>query len=338
MKFLSDLKQKDLSGKKCLLRVDFNIENEELKRTRGKKNIPLRIERILPTLKFLLKNGSRIIILSHKGRPKIGQVNSKLSLKPFTKIISELLKEPVKFINFGEKISTSINRSIFLLENLRFSPGEEKNDAKFAKELASLGDFYVNDAFSVSHRANASIEAITKFIPSYAGFSMEEELKNLNGVMKKPKKPFVFILGGAKISDKIGIINNFIKRADKFLIGGGMANTFFAADDLPVGKSLYEKNKLDVALKISKSPKITLPIDLVVKNGKILDIGSETAKRYSQIIKKAKTVVWNGPMGYIESPKFRKGSEAVAEAILKTQAKAVVGGGETGGIVFRQEG
>jgi phosphoglycerate kinase len=311
------------------LRVDFNIGDDELKKIKGNKNIPLRVERILPTIKFLSENGSKIIILSHKGRPEAGKIDSKLSLKPFEEILSRLIKKPVKFISFGEKINIAPKDNILLLENLRFLPGEEKNDPKLGKKLASLGNLYVNDAFSVSHRANASVEAITKFIPSYVGFSLEEELENLNGVMKSPAKPFVFILGGAKISDKIGIINNFIKKADKFLIGGGMANTFFAAEGMPMGDSLYEKDKMDVALKLLKSSKIILPSDANMEKGKILDIGSKTAEEYSEIIRKAKTVVWNGPMGYIESPKFRKGSEAVAEAIMKSPAKAVVGGGET---------
>jgi 3-phosphoglycerate kinase len=337
MKFLKNLKKKDLSGKTCLLRVDFSVTDEELKKTKGKKNIPLRIEKALPTIKFLLKNNSRIIILSKRGRPKPGKIDLKLSLKPFAKIISDLLNKPVRFIGFSEEVNGALKEKILLLENLRFSPGEEENDEKLAKKLASLGNLYINDAFSVSHRANATVEAITKFIPSYAGFLMEEELKNLDSVMKSPKKPFVFILGGAKISDKIGIINNFMKKADYFLIGGGMANTFFAADGMPVGDSLYEKDKIGVASKLLKSPKVILPADAVMEDGKILDIGSEARKIYSEIIKKAKTVVWNGPMGYIESPKFRKGSEAIAEAIMKSSAKSVVGGGETASLFSRKK-
>jgi phosphoglycerate kinase len=329
MKFLKNLKKKDLSGKTCLLRVDFNIGDDELKKIKGKKNIPLRIERILPTMNFLLKNGARIIILSHRGRPEAGKIDSKFSLKPFAKILSGLLNEPVKFVGFSEEVNGALKEKIILLENLRFLPGEEENDKKLGKKLASLGSIFINDAFSVSHRANASVEAITRFIPSYAGLSLEEELKNLNSVMKNPAKPFVFVLGGAKISDKIGIINNFMKKADKFIIGGGMANTFFAAEGMPMGDSLYEKNKMDVALKLLKSSKIVLPSDANMEKGKILDIGARAIEEYSEIIKKAKTVVWNGPMGYIEALKFRKGSEAIAEAIMNSSAKAVVGGGET---------
>ena len=359
MKYLTSLKNKDLSKEICLLRVDFNINDADLrgsKREFTRNNIHPRILAVLPTIKFLIKGGTKVVILSHRGRPttikssKFKVKNYKQSsLKPFGKILSSLLKKRVNFVNLDalslinrtkEKIRGSITGSVFLLENLRFLPGEDKNDKKFAKQLASLATFYVNDAFSVSHRKNASVVAITKFLPSYAGLLLEKEIKNLSRIMKNPKKLLVIILGGAKVSDKIGVIKNFLKevkgqksKINCFLTGGGVANTFFAAQGLPVGKSLYEKEMIPAARQLLKSRKIILPVDAVRKDKKILDIGPKTAEKYSQIIKKAGTIIWNGPMGYIEDPKFTKGSKAITEAILKSRAFAIVGGGETTSII-----
>lgn len=340
MKFLSSLAKKDLQNKICLLRVDLNITDAELRELEQK--IHPRISKILPTINFLLKNNAKVVILSHRGRPnkkcQMSEVRcQKLSLKPFTKILSFLLKKPVHFIDFKKEfnvseIKTVINSTagdIFLLENLRFIPEEMEDDKKFAKRLASLGNFYVDDAFSDSHRNNASITAITKFLPSYAGFSFKNEIDNLNNAIKNFKRPLVIILGGAKISDKIGLIKNFLSRADYFLIGGGMANTFVAAQGLPVGDSLYEEKMIFLARQLLKSKKIILPIDKTVYKRQILDIGSQTIEQYSKIIKNAKTIIWNGPMGYIEDRRFRKGSEAIANAILKSKAFSVIGGGET---------
>jgi 3-phosphoglycerate kinase len=353
MKYLSSLKNKNLANKICLLRVDFNITDDDLK----KQKVPLRMQAVLPTIKFLIKRRAKVVILSHRGRPKEAsdkqQATRVYTLKPFVKILSKLLKKPVSFITLKElglinktkrEIKDSARGSIFLLENLRFFPGEDKNDQKFAKNLASLGTFYVNDAFAFSHRPTASIVGIPKFLASYAGLLLEKEIKNLSQVMKKPKKPLVIILGGAKISDKIGVIKNFLKKADYLLLGGGVANTFFAAQRLPIGKSLYEEQMIPTAKLLLRSRKIILPIDSVVQAKKILDIGPQTIKKYSQVIKKAKTIVWNGPMGYIENPKFAKGSKAISQAILKTRAfsaprpkgrgggprgLAIIGGGET---------
>lgn len=300
MKYLSQLKPDQLKGKTCLVRVDLNVEDE--------KKDNFRLQAILPTLKFLIKNKAKIIILSHRGRrPKL------LSLKPFAKIISRLLKKPVRF-----------------LENLRFSAGEEKNDKKFAKRLAALGDIYINDAFAVSHRQNASVVAITKFLPSYAGLLLEKEIKNLGSAMKNFRKPLIVVLGGVKVSDKIGLIKYFFKKADYFLIGGAMANTFFAAFDLPIGDSVFEKKMIFSAKKLLKSSKIILPVDAKIENRKILDIGPETIKKYGEIIKKAKTIIWNGPIGYFENSKFARGTEEIVKIILKNKkAKIVIGGGET---------
>lgn len=380
MRPLNYLKNKNIAGKIFLLRVDFNLTEGELKKPLAN----LRLLRVLPTIKFLLGRKARIVVMSHRGRPaspqtytdlpakisernlggqaqinadtrvkkRSNQLKSTFSLRPFVKILSSLLKTPVHFIDFQEgfnsveikKIIASSNAKIFLLENLRFLSGEEKNDASFAKKLASLGDFYVNDAFSVSHRKNASIAVITKFFPDdriYAGFSFENEVKNLSRAFKKPRKPLVIILGGAKVADKIGIIKNFLKKtksrsernsaagADYFLLGGVMANTFLAAKNFPIGDSLYEKKSVSTAKQLLKSGKIILPVDFIVEKRKILDIGPKTIEEYSKIIKTAKTIIWNGPMGYIEDKKFRKGSEKIAKAIFKSGAFAVIGGGET---------
>jgi len=343
---LSSLKNKSLSNQTCLLRVDFNIENGELRDyQRGAKQIPWRIKRILPTIRFLTERGARMVILSHRGRPKkassVKHQASSHSLKPFAKILSKLLKRPVRFVNFTRgtddvsKLTPILKTSnIVLLENLRFYPAEEKNGKKFAEKLAGWGDFYVNDAFGVCHRKNASLAAIAKFLPSYAGLLLEEEIKILSRIMKNPKKPLVFIIGGAKISDKLGVVKKFIKKADYILLGGGVANTFFAAQKLPIGKSLCEKKIIRAAsnLLTSGANKLLLPADAVIYQKKILDIGAKTIETYVGIIKKAGTVIWSGPMGYIENPKFANGSKAIAEAIIKSRAFAVVGGGETASI------
>lgn len=379
MKFLSSLTKKDLQNKICLLRVDLNIQDAEL---REKKNWHPRILAVLPTIEFLIKNGAKVAILSHRGRPAplrrgISKseflISKQFSLKPFAKILSHLLKKPVCFIDFdflslrgvpqsgttkqsfeiaspryggarNDIIASARNDtegqfrnstvgSIFLLENLRFFSEEEKNNKKFAKQLASLGDIYINDAFAVSHRANASLAAITKFLPSYAGLLLEKEIKNLDKAMKNSKKPLVVILGGAKISDKIGLIKNFLKKADYFLIGGGMANTFLAAQGLPVGDSLYSADMRGQIRGLTRTKefkqKVILPIDTVIYKRKILDIGPKTIEKYSEIIENAGTIIWNGPMGYIEDKKFRKGSEAIAKAIIKNKSFSVIGGGET---------
>jgi phosphoglycerate kinase len=392
MNFLSSLNKKDLRNKICLLRVDFNIQDAEIRRTnaelRKKKfsvssrkgfrlssveylRVNPRILAVLPTIKFLLDRGARVVILSHRGRPleksKVKSQKSKIqtkiqnyekyTLKPFTKFLSKLLNKPVHFISFDKKTSfikakdiqrirASTDGNIFLLENLRFLVGEEKNDKKFAERLASLGDFYVNDAFAVSHRKNASVCGITEYLPSYAGLLLEKEISNLikvargtmrnkRGIAQKRNKKsgLVIILGGAKISDKIGVIKNFQKKADYFLIGGGMANTFLAAQELPVGDSLYEKEAAPIARKFLKFGKIILPTDTRVFKKQILDIGPKTVEKYSKIIKNAKTIVWNGPMGHIEDKRFRKGSEEIAKAILKSKGLVIIGGGETAGLL-----
>jgi len=348
MKSLVSLKNKNLAKKICLLRVDLNIEDEDLKRwQKNHKNTPFRIQAVLPTIKFLIDRGAMVVILSHRGRPQISSKfkvqSSKFTLRPFTKIISKLLKKPVQFIDFNlgtsdvQKLTSILRTSdvlkIFLLENLRFFEGEEKNDKSFAKKLASLGTFYVNDAFAVSHRKNASVAAITKYLPSYIGLQFEKEIKNLKIVMKKSKKPLAVIIGGAKISDKLGLIKNFSKKADYFLLGGGIANTFMAALGMPMGDSLYEKEMIPEAKKILKTmpEKIFLPIDFLINKNQILDVGPNTINFYNKKIQAAKTIIWNGPMGKFEDRRFAKGTEEIAKTLFfkNKKAKIVIGGGET---------
>jgi len=338
MKYLGQLKQVQLKNKTCLLRIDLNIEI--------RKKEAFRIQAILPTIKFLVKNGARVVILSHRGRPnkfkntkflpaQAGKIKN-FFLRPFAEIISQSLKKPVHFLGLKlfssdiAKIKKSLPGTIFLLENLRFLSEEEKNDRQFAKFLASLGDIYINDAFAVSHRANASVAAITKFLPSYVGLVLEKEIQNLNWLMKHSRKPLVIILGGAKVSDKIGLINNFLAKADYFLIAGAMANTFFAKQGLPVGDSLYEEKVKLENLMSRLDKQIILPKDVVIYQRKILDIGPETIKYFQKIIQGARTIIWNGPLGWIEKERFTCGTKIVGQAILKNkQAKIVIGGGET---------
>ena len=340
MKFLNSLKSKNLSDKTCILRVDFNVEEGELI-----EKSPRFISAV-NTIKFLNNRGTKVVVLSHRGRPNNQQPttnNRQLSLRPFIHILYKHLKKPVYFTdldekNLREKIKNSKPESVFLLENLRFYPGEDKNDKNFAKKIARLGDFYVNDAFAFSHRKTASMAAITNFLPSYAGPTLEKEIKHLNAAFKQHKKPLVLVLGGVKISTKMGLIKNFWNRADYFLIGSAMADNFLLAQGLPIGDSVYEKEMVPFAKKLLNSThstgsgrvKIILPIDFAIQNKKILDIGEKTEKQFSEIIKKAKTIIWNGPIGQYEIPKFAKGTYAVMEAILKNKnAKIIIGGGET---------
>ncbi len=339
MKFLKDLKSKNLSNKTVLLRVDFNIEMP------GAESNP-RVKGIIPTIKFLTKKGAKVVILSHRGRPSSRATSYKLqaksySLKPFVHILFKLLKKPVYFSDLKNaelKIRQLRPDDVLLLENLRFYPGEDKNDKNFAKKIAELGDFYVNDAFAFSHRKTASMSAITKFLPSYAGPTLEKEIKNLNIVLKNHKNPLIIILGGVKISTKMGLIKNFWEKADKFLIGSAMANNFLLTQGLPIGDSVYEKEMLKFTKKIMNSKKIVLPVDFNISNRKILDIGKKTEKQFASIIKKAKTIIWNGPMGQFEIPKFAKGTYAIIEAILKNKTvKVIIGGGETVGSISKYQ-
>ncbi|HXF44298.1 MAG TPA: phosphoglycerate kinase [Candidatus Paceibacterota bacterium] len=309
-------------GRSVLLRVDLNVEP-------APGRITFRLASVMPTIRFLLAHGARVVILSHRGRPR--GYSRKLSMRPFVPILQKELRQNIGFIT---TFNLPNKGRVFLVENLRFWHGEEKNDANFAKKLARLGDFYVNDAFAVSHRKNASVVAITKYLPSYAGLLFEREVKNLGGILKYTTNPFVIILGGSKASDKIGMMKYFWNKADYFLLGGGPANTFFAAKGLPIGDSLIDRGSISQVLRLIRKEieprKIVLPVDVKIKDRKILDIGDGTTRKYSILIRKARTIIWNGPMGQFEKRGFGEGTAAIWKAILRnSKAKIIVGGGET---------
>ncbi len=328
--YISRENLKKFSGKTALVRVDLNIEP-------GAEKNSFRLEAILPTVRLLLSRGAKIIILSHRGRPARNATHSvaggprgykkSLSLRPFVGVLEKELRQKVGFLN---DFKVPKNGKVFLTENLRFWKSEEGNDAAFTKKLARLGDFYVNDAFAVSHRKNASVVAITRYLPSYAGLLFEKELKNLSEAIKNYRHPFIVISGGAKAEDKLGIIEYFWNKADRFLFGGGPANTFLAGLGLPVGNSVFSKETIPKIKKYLNSTKIILPIDLKIADKKILDIGSQTVEKYSKIISKSRTIIWNGPMGLFERRGFETGTAGIWRAILKNKkAKIIVGGGET---------
>jgi len=339
----------DVKNKKVLLRADFNVDLDE----NGKILSDFRIRAVLPTIDYLFQNGaSRIIIISHLGKPKAR--DEKLTLKPVGEKLQQLLGRPVVFLDDcrGEKIKKAIgeavNNSSILLENLRFYPEEENNDNNFAKELASLADIYVNDAFGVCHRLNASVAAVTKFLPSFAGLLLKKEIENLNKVMAGFERPLVLILGGAKISTKLPLIKSFSAMADSILLGGALVNTILKAWSFSVGQSLVEDEMISEASQIgSAKAELILPGDFLVGSSMeakaaeirrlgevqgedwILDIGPASQMMFSDIIKKAKTIVWNGPMGYFENPVFSEGTKKIIEAVAASSAFSVVGGGET---------
>lgn len=346
MKFISKEKKEIFNGKTCLLRLDLNVQNNEL-------NNSIRIKRSIETIKFLLNRGSKVIVVSHRGRPNSNlklktqkskqeriSVEKDITLRSFMRIFKRALKVGVyfddsfNFVKIKERVSNLPQKSVTILENIRLIKGEEDNDSKLGKALASLADFYVNDAFAVSHRSNASVCAITKYIKSYAGLEFEKEIEAFKTI-NNPSHPFVVILGGAKISDKIGVIDSFYKKADYILVGGGVANTFFASKDIPIGDSLFEKNMTKKISRYGDSEKIVLPIDVKIENKKILDIGEKTAIKYSKLIKSAKMILWNGPMG-IEEKKFENGTLSIVKAISDSRAYSVVGGGQTTSFVLKK--
>lgn len=307
MKFLGALRRSWLRGKICLLRTDFNVE------------IPkdaLRLEASLPTLRFLLKNGARVVILSHRGRPSVkvrsSNYKSGLSLRVAIPFLKNNLGTVVHFLNDIPSALPKKGR-VFLLENLRFWAGEEKNDLSFAQSLASMGDFYVNDAFAVCHRKNASVTQLPRLLPSYAGFLLEKELTILSRVMRGPRKPLVLVFGGSKMADKTQVIHNLLSRADKILLGSAAINN---------------------GSRMLKSDKILKPVDWISDKGRAMDIGPFTAEIYGKEIACAKMVVWNGPVGKFEDKRFAGGSAAIAKAIANSQAFSVVGGGETAQLVI----
>lgn len=344
------VKDIDVKGKKVLVRVDFNVP---LKDNGVGDNT--RIRAALPTIEYLLEKGAAVILCSHLGRPK-GGTDPKYSMKPVADYLSGLLKKPVAFAADcigpeAEKAAKALKPGeVLLLENTRFHPEEEKNDMSMAKQLASLADIFVNDAFGTAHRAHASTEGVTHFLPSVAGFLLEKEIKYLGQAIADPKRPFVAIMGGSKISDKIGVIKNLLTKADTILIGGGMANTFFKAQGYPVADSLVEEDALETAKDLLKTggQKLRLPVDVVlgdkfdaeaavktmpvgpIPDGwRILDIGPETVKAYGKVVEAAGTVVWNGPMGVFEFPKFAVGTFGVAKAIAASKTVSIIGGGDS---------
>lgn len=353
---------KDISvkDKKVLMRVDFNVPLD------GALAITddARIRAALPTIEYCLKQGAKkVILMSHLGRPD-GKVVAKYSLAPASKRLSELLKEPVKQLTecVGPAVKNEINAAkerVILLENLRFHAEEEANDANFAKELASLGDLYVNDAFGTAHRAHASTEGVTKFIkPAVAGFLLEKEIQYLGEAVTNPKKPYAVILGGAKVSDKIMLIENLLKKADMILIGGGMCYTFLKAQGIEIGNSKLEADKIDVAKSVLEKAKkanvkIVLPVDHVVVDkidpaakteisvtsvpaGKIgVDIGPKSIQLFKDTLKTAKTIVWNGPMGIFEMDAFAKGTEEIAKYIAGLGVTTIIGGGDSAAAVAK---
>lgn len=340
----------DFKGKKVLVRVDFNVPIKE-----GKVTDDTRIRAALPTIEYLLKQGAAVILFSHLGRPK-GGPDPKYSMKPVAEYLSGMVSAPVKFAEeaAGPKATAAAGSlkpgEILVLENTRFFPGEEKNDQELAKQFAGLADVFVMDAFGSAHRAHSSTEGVARYLPAVAGFLMEKEIQYLGQAISNPERPFVAILGGAKISDKIGVIRNLLSKADAILIGGAMANTFFKAQGYPMGDSLVENEVLDLARELLQEggTKIHLPVDAVISTAgdgsaeqktipigpvpdgwRILDIGPETVQKFSKVINNAKTVVWNGPMGLFETPAFAKGTFEVARALAESKAASIVGGGDS---------
>jgi 3-phosphoglycerate kinase len=354
------IKDVDLNGKRALIRVDFNVPLDE------NLNITddMRIKAALPTINYAIEKGAKVVLMSHLGRPD-GKVVEKMSLRPVAKALEKLLGKSIVFTKdcIGDDVKKTVCQmkkgDVLLLENLRFHPEEEANDPKFAKELASLGDIFVNDAFGTAHRAHASTEGVTHYLPSVAGFLLEKEIQYLGNAVDDPKRPFVAILGGAKVRDKIKVIDNLLDKVDALIIGGGMAYTFLKAEGKTIGSSKLDKEGFDTArAALDKAKKknipMLLPIDHVVgdkfdANAETqvvgdnipdgwmgLDIGPKTIKLFEDTLKRAKTIVWNGPLGVFEMDKFAKGTEDVAKYIAALKGViSIIGGGDTGAAIAK---
>lgn len=347
------LKNLELEHKRVLVRVDFNVPLQD-----GRVTDNTRIRAALPTIRYLLEHQARVILISHLGRPK-GKVKEELRLDAVARELERLLKQPLKKINdcIGPEAEDAVKAlkpgEVLLLENLRFYPEEEKNDPQFAKKLASLADVYVNDAFGAAHRAHASTEGVAHYLPAAAGFLMQKELEVMGKALADSEKPFVAIIGGAKVSDKISVIRNLLDKVDTLIIGGGMANTFLEAQGYVMGNSLVEKEQVPLAQELISMAARTgvamlLPRDLVVAqefkadaahqvvtvnavpdSWMAVDIGPETARAYANALAGARTVVWNGPMGVFEMEPFARGTEIVARAVAAVEGMSIVGGGDS---------
>ncbi len=346
-KTLTDI---DARGKKVLIRVDFNVPLKD-----GQVADDTRIQGALPTISHLLDQGAALILCSHLGRPK-SAADVQFSLRPVAEYLDNLIAADVIFVEdcIGPKAAQAAANlqpgQVLLLENTRFHDGEKKNDPAMAKEMASFADLFVNDAFGTAHRAHASNVGVADYLPAAAGFLLEKEIKYLGQAIAEPQRPLVAILGGAKVSDKIGVIQNLLTKADTILIGGGMANTFLKAQGYPMGDSLVEEEALAMARELleKSAGKLQLPVDVVVADAfdadanrkviaagpvesgwRILDVGPETISRYAKILAEAGTVVWNGPMGVFEFPKFAKGTFDLAQAVAASPAQSIIGGGDS---------
>ena len=340
----------DVNGKKVLVRVDFNVPIKN-----GQVGDDTRIRAALPTIRYLLAHNAAVILCSHLGRPK-GGPDPAFSLKPVAEHLAGLLGQPVNFAgDFAGPLSVEAAAKIkpgdvLLLENTRFEAGETKNNPELSQRLASLADIFVNDAFGSAHRAHSSTEGVAQYLPAVSGFLMEKEIQYLGEAIANPKRPFIAILGGAKVSDKIGVIRNLLKITDQVLIGGGMANTFFKAEGYPMGDSLVEDEALETARELlaEGGQHLRLPVDVVIadrmeneaqsktvsvgaipEGWRILDIGPETIQAYAKAIQSANTVVWNGPMGVFELPKFATGTFGIAQAVADSGATSIIGGGDS---------
>jgi len=348
------IRDMELNNRKVLVRVDFNVPLDK----DGQITDDTRIRATLPTIRYLQDKGAKVILVSHLGRPK-GKPKDEFRLDPVAQRLADLLQSEVHKTDhcLGAEVDSAIAKlvpgQVLLLENIRFYPEEEKNDREFAQKLAALADIYVNDAFGTAHRAHASTAGVAEFLPSVGGFLMEKEINVMGGALSSPERPFVAIIGGAKVSDKIGVIENLLDKVDTLIIGGGMANTFLKAMGLEMGKSLVEDDKLELAGVLMEKAKakgvnLVLPEDLVVaaafkEDGEhktvpvgevpadwmALDIGSRSAEKFAQLVGEAKTVIWNGPMGVFEMEPFSHGTSKVAVALAESGALSIVGGGDS---------
>lgn len=347
----------DVQGKRVFVRVDFNVPMEN-----GVVADDTRIRAAIPTIQQLSERGAKVILASHLGRPK-GEVKEDMRLTAVGERLSQLMKKPVKKLDesVGEVVKKAVdemkNGDIVLLENVRFHKGEEKNDEELAKQFASLADLYVNDAFGAAHRAHASTEGIAKFIPAVSGLLMEKELDVLGKALSNPERPFTAIIGGAKVKDKIGVIENLLDKVDNLIIGGGLSFTFVKAQGYEIGKSLLEEDKIELARNFIEKAKekgvnFYMPIDAVVAKelspeaeAKVvdidqipedymgLDIGPKTAEKYAEVIKNSKLIIWNGPMGVFEIDQFANGTRTIAEAMAETEGYTIIGGGDSAAAV-----